>query len=462
MTAPGPGAANPVNGAANPVNGAANPVNGAVPAVDGQGSGDGAGPIEIEVIVTAADRILGRTAGSGPVLPRIRLTSSWPPPSSQLPAAVTAETGLTVALIEPLDTTVFVAEPVGGDPTGGYAWFDATAFGGATVRDWLGRTGPATRPAWYRPGWFSRAVDWIDTTLADRDVRRTGPVTQIRHWTTSAVLCAPTTEGRVFLKAVLPHLAHEPQLIGHLATTWPRTVPEVLARSADDGWWLTADFGAQPPVRDAAAALLALARIQAGTVDQTARLRQLGCPEVTLDDLADRVPALMRRAELWQRSGGLEQRQLTRVGMWLQDRCAELDDFDLPLSLIHGDFHPHNAASRDDGPLLFDWSFAAVSHPLFDLAGWLHSVPEAEARRHVVAYLDGWRHIASPGTLMEAWRIARPVAALVELAKFADLADRMGPAYEFDYLPMAYVWARRVYDAFAGRDGQLVGWRDPQ
>ncbi|GAB2948311.1 hypothetical protein GCM10027280_41300 [Micromonospora polyrhachis] len=418
--------------------------------------------VELEVIVTAAGRVLGRPYGSGAALPHIRLSNSWPPPSSQLPARVTTETGLVVALLEPLDATVFVAEPVDGEPTGGYGWYDPAAFAGTTVRDWVARSAPTTRPPWYRSGWFSRAVDWIDATLASRGGRRTGPVAQIRHWTTSAVLCAPTSEGRVFLKAVLPHLAHEPQLIRHLAGSWPRAVPELLAHSPDDGWWLTADFDAQPPVRDAIGALRMLARIQVGAVDQVRRLREIGCPQIGLDDLADQVPALMRRADLWQRAGTPDRAQLTRIGMWLQDRCAELEDFDLPLTLVHGDFHQHNAADRTDGPLLFDWSFAAVSHPLFDLAGWLHSVGEQDARRQLTAYLDGWRKFATPGTLLDAWRTARPVAALVELAKFADLADRMGPAYAFDYLPMAYVWARRIRDAFDGRDGQLTGWRDPQ
>lgn len=421
-----------------------------------------AGPVDVEVVVATADRrrILGRRDGDRLTPVRLRLATSWPPPSSQLPGAVAAATGVTVALVEPLDATLFVAEPLTGEPTGGYAWFDADAFGPGAVRDWLDRPEPGTQPPWYRPGWYARAVDWLDATLAAQGVRRTGPAAQIRHWTTSCVLCAPTTAGRVFLKAGLPHLAHEPRLIAHLARTWPDVVPRVLGDSPEDGWWLSADFGAQPPARDATAALRTLARVQAGTVGRTDPLNELGCPTLTLDDLAARVPALLRRPRLWQPAGEPDRARLTRVGMWLQDRCAELDDFDLPLSLVHGDFHPHNAADGPAGALLFDWSFATVSHPLLDLGGWLHAVAEPDARRHVAAYLEGWRHLAPPGELQAAWQAARPVAALFELVKFADLTERMGAAYEFDYLPMAYLWARRVQDAFAGRGAGLTGWPD--
>ncbi|MDO3705755.1 aminoglycoside phosphotransferase family protein [Micromonospora sp. C28SCA-DRY-2] len=418
--------------------------------------------VDVDVIIAAGPgRVLGRRRDGEVVLPRLRLTASWPPPSSQLPGAVAAETGLRVALLEPLDTTLFVAEPVDGEPAAGYGWHDAAAFGAASVRRWRERSAPGGRPAWYRPGWFAAATGWLDAVLAGRGARRTGPVSQIRHWTTSTVLRAPTTEGAVFLKAALPHLVAEPRVIAELARTWPRAVPEVLAHSAEHGWWLSADFGVQPPARDGAAALRLLARVQAATAGRTGPLEAAGCPVLTLDDLADRVPALTRRAEVWDRAG-TGPGGLTGVAMWLQDRCAELADLDLPATLTHGDLHPDNAADRPDGPLLFDWSFARVSHPLFDLAGWLHQVPEPEARRQVGAYLDGWRELASPSELREAWRVAKPVAALVELAKFVDLMDRTGPGYEFDYLPMAAVWARRVLDGVAGRDAHLTGWCDPR
>ncbi|MFI7606363.1 phosphotransferase [Micromonospora sp. NPDC049366] len=426
-------------------------------AVDAPGAAAAGGPLDIDVIIVDGGRVLGRRGDGAVALPRLRLTEPWPPPSSQLPAAVATETGLRVALLAPLDSTLFTAEPVDGHPAGGYAWHDVAAFGAGPVRAWRHRPEPAGGPDWYRPGWFAAACAWLDETLAERGAGRTGPVAQIRHWTTSTVLRAPTTDGAVFLKASLPVLADEPRVIAELARSWPRAVPEVLADSPRRGWWLSADFGAQPPARDGGAALRMLARMQTATVDRTDPLRAAGVPRLTLDDLAARAPAVTRRAELWGARGGAN---LTGVAMWLQDRCAELDEFDLPLTLVHGDLHPGNVADRPDGPLLFDWSFARVSHPLLDLGGWLHAVSEAQARRHVDAYLDGWRQVAAPAELREAWRVAKPVAALAELVKFADLIDATGAGYEFDYLPMAGVWARRVLDAVAGRDEHLTGWGD--
>ncbi|MFI6263562.1 phosphotransferase [Micromonospora sp. NPDC051006] len=421
------------------------------------------GPVDIDVIICTADRrrVLGHRLNAEVTLPRLRLTEAWPPPSSQLPAAIAAETGLRVALLEPLDSTLFVAEPLDGEPSPGYAWHDVAAFDGGPVRAWWRRPAPEQTPPWYRAGWLAAATDWCDTALAERGVRRTGPAAQIRHWTTSTVLRVPTTGGAVFLKASLPHLAAEARVVTELARWWPRAVPEVLAHSSAHGWWLSADFGAQPPARDGSAALRTLARMQTASIERTDSLRAAGAPLSTLDDLAARVPTLTRRGELWDAArAGADRAALTGVAMWLQDRCAELDEFELPLTLAHGDLHPGNVADRADGPLLFDWSFARVAHPLLDLGGWLHAVPEPLARRQVGAYLDGWRHLAAPAELREAWQVAKPVAALAELAKFADLIDAT-PGYEFDYLPMAGRWARRILDAVAGRDAHLTGWLDP-
>ncbi len=71
------------------------------------------------------------------------------------------------------------------------------------------------------------------------------------------------------------------------------------------------------------------------------------------------------------------------------------------------DFHPGNVVVRDDGILLRDWSFATV--------------PQDRMRN--------------------AWRVAKPLAAVVELMKLIELADLVGPDHDFNWLPMTYGWA---------------------
>ncbi|MBB5869384.1 aminoglycoside/choline kinase family phosphotransferase [Allocatelliglobosispora scoriae] len=420
--------------------------------------------VEIEVIVPTPDgAVLARPSGGGYTLPLLRIDADWAPTNAAMPRALAAETGVDSFLLEPLDETAFVLTPVGRvAPLDGYAWVDADKVDHPGLRNWLARPDDDRRPAWFRAGWLETAVTWIDEALAVRDLVRIGPVEQVQHWSMSCVLRVPVPQGFLFFKAVLPHLAHEPQVISRIAAIRPGSAPQVLAHDAAQGWWLAADFGGtagsllDPATRTGA--LVALADLQQATIDI---VDELDCPVVTLDDLAARVPALMRRADLWAFPGRAapvgatlsteERLRWAEFGLRLQDQCAELADLDLPLTLTHGDFHIDNVARTDDGFVLYDWSFAAVSHPFFDLASWLHQETEESAAQHVKVYLDRWRGHGSPTALRSAWQATRPVAALAELLKFVDLADRVGPDYEFQYLPMAYAWVRRLLTTWGPR-----------
>ena len=65
---------------------------------------------------------------------------------------------------------------------------------------------------WGSTPWRELATSWLDEQLASIGRRRTGAVEQphLRPWAT--VLTAPTTDGPVWLKAVGPAAAFEPDL----------------------------------------------------------------------------------------------------------------------------------------------------------------------------------------------------------------------------------------------------------
>ena len=58
---------------------------------------------------------------------------------------------------------------------------------------------------------------------------------------------------------------------------------------------------------------------------------------------------------------------------------------------MHGDLHPGNVAHDGDAVMLYDWSDAAVSHPMFDLVHLTHHLPDAEAALAKAAYVEVWR-----------------------------------------------------------------------
>ena len=331
------------------------------------------------------------------------------------------------------------------------------------VRPYLARR-PSSTP-WFRPGWLADAIGWVDTARPGR----TGPVEQVQSWSMSCVLRVPYADGNAYFKAVQSLATREPGIIKAIAGELPSAVPEVLAHDPARGWWLSADFGgtAGPYLSpaDRAGALTTLATVQSTFAKDTGAFAVAGCPVLDADALSARVPALMAREELWIDPGRAappgrtlpsgDRLRWADFALDLQDQCAELGDLGLPLTVAHGDFHPNNTVRRDGGFLLYDWSFAAISYPLLDLASWLHEeTSETVAAQHVSAYARGW----SDTRTRAAWRVARPVAALTELLKFVDLADAVGPDHAFDFEPMAYAWVRRLVAAVEGADAGRIGY----
>ena len=71
----------------------------------------------------------------------------------------------------------------------------------------------------------------------------------------------------------------------------------------------------------------------------------------------------------------------------------------LPLSLVHGDFHPEQVWVHEGRPLLFDFDEFAFGHPMEDLAAFVtklrqRGLPAAECEAGVQALLRGYREAA--------------------------------------------------------------------
>lgn len=441
--------------------------------------------VEVDVIAPDPVRpaVLVEDTANGPRLPRLGFPGAWAPSDRRLTEELARRTGLRATLLEPLGYTAFVVEPrdPAAAPPRGLRWaqgaeLERVGEPADLVRSWLARRAAgadATKPAWLRPGWYERATRWTDGALAGLGARRTGAPAQEKLWSMSCVLRVDTDRDAYYLKSVLPHLALEPDVIAYLAARWPGSLPDIADRSRADDWWLSPDFGGVPaqdlPAPERKGCLSTLAGMQRALVDRTQDLTGLGCPTWGPADLARRVPELLGRRDVWGTPdhplGGFrtldadETRRWLALGGWLQDRCAALDALGIPLSLVHGDFHGGNAVRTASGQfLLYDWSFASVSHPFFDLASWLHGATDEEAAAAVEEYLQCWGDVFGPDELTAAWRTAKPVSALMEILKFLDLWDTVGPDYGFNWSPMVYGWARRLMRAAADPEAERAAW----
>ena len=61
----------------------------------------------------------------------------------------------------------------------------------------------------------------------------------------------------------------------------------------------------------------------------------------------------------------------------LDARCAAIDACGLPMTLVHGDFHPGNLRGDDAHLFILDWGDCGVGHPLFDVPAMMERLDPA-------------------------------------------------------------------------------------
>ncbi|HEU5073149.1 MAG TPA: hypothetical protein VFU02_03235, partial [Polyangiaceae bacterium] len=97
---------------------------------------------------------------------------------------------------------------------------------------------------WESDAWLDAATRFVDESLRAHGSKRTGPVTRSRVRPWSALLEAPTSAGRVWLKAASASTAFEVALYAHLHAAVPARVLTPLGADTERGWLLLPDGGA--------------------------------------------------------------------------------------------------------------------------------------------------------------------------------------------------------------------------
>ena len=256
---------------------------------------------------------------------------------------------------------------------------------------------PVLRAPWSRVGWHARATAWVLDRLAERGRSPTGPIEQVRHWGISALMRVETAAGRVWFKAVFPSFGHEPAVSALLHREARGAVAPVLAIDDDEGWMLLDDVGSDVvldhPDADAAT-VRGLVSLQRAFVDRHHDLRQIGCPRRPFAALPDQLATIFADP-LTSEWIELVPARAAAIVEWTAQAADDVATLPFPDTLVHGDFHPRNAVVLDGRPVIFDWSDAAVAHPLVDAltwSSWLRDdTDRADRTWHV--FLDAWADV---------------------------------------------------------------------
>jgi hypothetical protein len=298
---------------------------------------------------------------------------------------------------------------------------------------------PALRAPWCLPGWLDAATAWVSSQLHDLGRPPSGPIEQVKNWSLSCVLRAPTAAGAVYFKvaAALPLFVNEAVIMEALARRYPGHIPAPLRIDAGRRWMLLDDFG--PSLRESGAEaerlemLRVFGGIQRDYAASAGELLAAGLPDRRLERLAEQVAALAADEAWLADLTADEVAQLRAALPQVREMCAALAACGVPQTLVHSDLHIGNVAARDGSLLFFDWTDACVTHPFFDLVSIFDEEDAAVQARLRDAYLAGWGGYASPERLLEAWALARTLSDLHQAVTYQHILMGLEPSAQLDF-----------------------------
>jgi hypothetical protein len=354
-------------------------------------------------------------------------------------------------------------ETIGPDAPAGLTWTDTAVLDLATaapiglhdaVRHAIGRyrEGPGPLdPPWSRPGWFGRASAWMLERMAELGSPATAPPRVVHLWGIAIVLRAESAAGSMFLKRSARIFVQEAAVTGLLAEATPDLVTHVAAVEPDEGWLLMYDHGGKAlgerPPEAWTVGVDRLATIQQEWATRTGELSRAGAPVRPLADLADAVGTFASRGAFASRLTAEDRSAWDAAVPAFAAACQRLDELGPAPTLVHGDFHPWNVADGPDGPRIFDWTDAAISHPFTDLAVFATRPADVSIRRAIRdVYLARWSDHLEPAALVEAGELAIVVGTVYQVDTYIRLVESLDPDDLWDLAPAAGSWARAAVD----------------
>jgi hypothetical protein len=301
---------------------------------------------------------------------------------------------------------------------------------------------------WSSAEWREVAIAWLDAELQAVGRERTGPVEQphLRPWATA--LRAPTTQGKVWLKAASRGTAFEIQLYPLLQRVVPHWVLAPIAVDLERNWILLPDggeaLGQSIPEADLVPALALVlpqyAHLQRELTPHAEEMLALGLSDMRAAVLPERFEeALVVANEYVCKHGNTADRELhERVQQFrgtFSSWCRELAAAPVSPSLDHNDLHPWNIfvqrseAGRLDARF-YDWGDSVLAHPFASLL-----VPLGQIRQRRRLNADHPELLRLRDAYLEVFSDLAPAAELIETLELACRASKAA---------RALTWARAL------------------
>jgi hypothetical protein len=178
----------------------------------------------------------------------------------------------------------------------------------------------------------------------------------------------------VWFKAVGSPNTREFTVTKALTDECPYWFPKILATKPEWHGWLMEEVNGyelddESDGRPWALTARVLAKVQKCFVGQDDRLLDLGCRDWRMPRvLASLDPFFEDMEEIMQRQPAdpphiLDREELRNLKFECRDLCRKVEDLDIPYTIAHGDFSPHNVIVLNGWPVLIDWAEAYLTFP---------------------------------------------------------------------------------------------------
>jgi len=297
---------------------------------------------------------------------------------------------------------------------------------------------------WSSPAWLAEAGAWLDERLAEAGLQRTGAVEQAHLAPWSTVLCAPTTGGRVWLKAEGPGQEFEVGLYELLSTLAPAGILTPIATDAGRAWVLLPDGGQALAERlegDALArawadALPVYAALQRAGAPHARRLLELGVSDMRAASIPGRFEQALEVVRGYVEAHGDDEdraalERAAALGPQVAAWSRELAGAPGGVTIDHNDLHAGNVLLRDGQATFFDWGDSVVAHPFSSM---LVTLTVLQRRDLGGCELDDPRLLAVRDAYLEAFADLAPHAELVETLELACRLAKIGRAVTWEWV----------------------------
>jgi hypothetical protein len=405
------------------------------------------GRIVTLVLGTADGEALG-------VLPPFDAPSPWWRDTTELVSGARERHGVDVVVLRLL--SVVAEQIVDGGPATYLVQVDPAdpRVGALPLQPWDGSDPFADDPlrmSWARPDGPQADVTWAQASLAAAGIAATGPPEQVRTWNLSSIWRLPTEDGPAWLKVVPPFFAHEGDLLAVLAAEDPSTVPELIGHDGPrmllrdvpgtDRYDATGD--------ELAAMVHLLVSRQAWWTGRTDDLLAMGVPDW-------RTPAFLPDVEALLTTEGVVDAettdQLERLFASLPMRLDMIDECAVPVSLVHGDFHPGNVRGSGTDLRLLDWGDSGVGHALLDETAFCARLSDSDRALARATFEQGWRGLVPGSDPALAFELLAPVAALRAAVVYQRFLDAIEPSERVYHRNDPGFWLSRAADLAGGAD----------